>query len=289
MFDVEASFTRTHQLVDNVRCQMQRVRPPAIAGHFYPAEASVLQAQITQLLAAVPAARGRRHGNMIIVPHAGYEYSGQIAARAYAAISGNMNRIKKVLLIGPAHRKYITGVATSSFDVFATPLGHVELAYTDREFLIQQGLAKIDDEAHECEHALEVQLPFIQCLCENARLIPLVVGDASIAAVRAVLNPFWSDAEVLIVVSSDLSHFQNYTAAQRLDAATIDHITSEYELAQLDAAQACGYRVLNGALSIARERSQRVRLLAAANSADAGASRERVVGYASFVLDQART
>jgi MEMO1 family protein len=265
---------------------MDHLRPPAMAGSFYPADPDELRKLVCGYIAAWPAPSAVKPANAVVAPHAGYIYSGRVAAAAYAAIAPFATEFRKVVLIGPAHRVRLRGLAISSADAFLTPLGRVPLAVDDRDRLLEQPSITINDAAHEYEHSLEVHVPFLQVVCENFMLIPLVVGDASPAEVQAALEPFWDDARTLIVVSTDLSHFHDYDTAQRFDAETIRRML-ELDYPRIHGDNACGCRAVNGLLRLLREKSLRLRLLATANSGDTAGPRDRVVGYGSFIVDAA--
>jgi len=257
-------------------------RPAAVAGMFYPASASELRRQVDELLAGA-ASRGRAAApKVLIAPHAGYIYSGPVAASAYAQIAGRADRIRRVVLLGPAHRMPVRGLALPGVQRFATPLGEVEVdaeavaALRDLPQVVESSMA------HEAEHSLEVQLPFLQRLLGSFLLVPLAVGDATAGEVAEVLDRLWGGGETLIIVSSDLSHYLPYDAARRTDRATIDRLLALD--AQLDHAQACGATPINGLLLAARRRGLRAELLDLRNSGDTAGDRRRVVGYAAIAL-----
>ena len=256
-------------------------RPAAVAGYFYEADSKRLQDHVDQLLAAAPADSGGLPRGLI-VPHAGYVYSGSTAASAYRCLALDPGQVKRVLLLGPAHRVYVAGVAIPSTDRFATPLGEIELDREALDRLVQMPGVEVSDEAHRDEHSLEVQLPFLQTVLDRFRLVPVVVGGADAATVAAVIDVFGDDPATLVVVSSDLSHFLDYDAARRIDAHTceqiLDHATS------LRGDEACGARAINGLMASQFGRGRAVSLIHACNSGDTAGSRNRVVGYAAFAL-----
>src|SRR5688572_30719648 len=194
-----------------------RIRPAAVAGRFYPGDPSRLRTDISSMMAKAPASAASAP-KALIAPHAGYAYSGEVAARAFAAIKPHS--IERVVLIGPAHYVAFRGIAVPRADAFATPLGCVPVdrqglvTSADLPFVIQC------DEAHAPEHALEVELPFLQTILGSFTLVPLLIGEASPPEVGELLRRLWSGPETLIVVSSDLSHFHDYKTARRLDVAT---------------------------------------------------------------------
>src|SRR6266566_2684238 len=198
---------------------MVNVRMPAVAGTFYPAEAHALRQAIAHYLAQAPEVAGSAP-KAIIAPHAGYTYSGPIAATAYARLRQAVGTITRVVLLGPAHCVGFRGLALSSAEYFQTPLGKILLDVTAREALRSLPQVQTFDAAHAHEHSLEVHLPFLQEVLGEFTLMPLVVGEAEPAEVGEVLERLWGGAETLIVVSSDLSHYHDYASAQRIDRAT---------------------------------------------------------------------
>jgi len=263
---------------------MRAVRPPAMAGQFYPADPGELRQLIADYLDSWPPMNSCKPGNALIAPHAGYIYSGRVAAAAYAAIARSGSKFNKVVLIGPAHTRRVRGLALSSADAFRTPLGVVPLSADDHASLLQQSTISIDDRAHDAEHSLEVHLPFLQTVGKDFALVPMVVGDASPVEVQDALEPFWDEPDTLIVVSTDLSHFHDYADAKRLDALTVERIVGlDYQ--HIHAENACGYRPVNGLLRLLQEKSRRLSVLATANSGDSAGPRDRVVGYGSFIVN----
>lgn len=272
---------------------MSRIRPPAVAGSFYPAQAVPLQAQVDMLLAAVeprPSARSNRPIKALIVPHAGYVYSGPIAASAYALLRDRVNPIERVVMLGPAHRVPLRGLALPGCDAFASPLGEIQIDFEGVERV--RGLPQVIESAaaHAFEHALEVQLPFLQTVLSAFRLLPLVVGEASTDDVAEVLERVWGGTETLIVISSDLSHYLPYASACARDSASIAQVLRLDP--GLDHQQACGATPVNGLLCAARHHGLMPGLLDLRNSGDTAGDRSRVVGYAALSfsaqhLDQA--
>lgn len=260
----------------------RKLREPAVAGLFYPGEAEPLLTLLSQLMSGpvstpqVPKA--------IIVPHAGYVFSGSTAAAAYARITPARERIERVVLLGPAHRVRFQGIAAHSGDAFLTPLGEIAL---DRSVLRRLSdlspYIGVLDEAHNGEHSLEVQLPFLQYLLNDFHLVPLVVGDSPAEAIAAVLERLWGGAETLIVVSTDLSHYHDYATARRLDDHTVDNILHRRHEA-IGYQDACGRNPLIGLLELARRRDLRIELLGLCSSGDTAGDRRRVVGYGAFAL-----
>ena len=258
------------------------VRPPAVAGQFYSDDNHTLQRDIAQLLSHCDATRPAPKA--LIVPHAGYRYCGALAAKAYASLRKAAGIVRRVVLLGPSHRVALTGIAVPSVNAFRTPLGDVALECELLQALARERLACISDVPHQRDHALEVQLPFLQVQLGEFQLVPLAVGECAPHAVATVLERVWGDAETLIVVSTDLSHFKPSAAARIADRRTCEAITRAEGTLRPD--QACGCHALNGLLSIAASRSMRVELLGACNSGDVTGEQGRVVGYASFAIHE---
>lgn len=256
-------------------------RPAAVAGLFYPAAPEALHAAVRDFLDDAPA-DGDAPPKVLVVPHAGYIYSGSTAARGYAALRPVADRVRRVVLIGPAHRVAVRGVALPSATRFATPLGPVELDRAALDALADAPHVVVSDRAHAAEHALEVQLPFLQEVLDRFTVVPMVVGDATPEEVADVLERVWGGPETLIVVSSDLSHYLPYDTACRVDASTLVQVLALGPA--LDHEQACGATPLNALMLIARRYGLRPRLLAACNSGDTAGDRDRVVGYAALAF-----
>ena len=255
-------------------------RAAAVAGYFYEANPALLQRNVDELLGAGPTPAADLP-EALIVPHAGYIYSGSTAARAYRCLVADPDQFKRVLLIGPAHRVYVEGMAIPSVDYFATPLGEVKLDRAALDSITGLPAVQVSDEAHREEHSLEVQLPFLQTVLNEFTLIPVVVGGASPGEVAAVIDKL-DDTHTLIVISSDLSHFHSYSEAREIDAATCEHILAKST--GLRGEEACGARAINGLMASARARELGVSLLHACNSGDTAGTPNRVVGYAAFAL-----
>jgi AmmeMemoRadiSam system protein B len=260
---------------------MASTRPPAVAGTFYPADPHILAADVDALLAEAAADDAGPPPKALIVPHAGYVYSGPVAASGYARIRRARSRIRRVVLLGPVHRVPVHGLALSGADAFATPLGPVPVDRAACALL--RGLPQVVESpaAHRLEHSLEVHLPFLQRLLDDFTLVPLAVGDASPAQVAEVLDLLWGGEETLIVVSSDLSHYLPYADARAVDAQTADMI--EALAADISHAQACGGTPVNGLSLTARRRGLAIERVDLRNSGDTAGPRDRVVGYGAFV------
>ena len=261
---------------------MHQIRQPAVAGTFYPSASGTLARDVTALLAAAHPVPLGRLPKAIIVPHAGYVYSGAIAAAAYASLAAGRDQITRVVLLGPVHRVPVRGLALPGVDGFATPLGNIPIDQAAVELLNTMPQIVTSAAAHAWEHSLEVQLPFLQALLSNFSLIPLAVGDATPAEIAEVLDALWGGPETLIVISSDLSHFLPYASAQAVDRETAQRIL---ELrGPLSHEQACGGTPINGMLLAARRHHLQPLLLDLRNSGDTAGDKERVVGYASFAF-----
>jgi AmmeMemoRadiSam system protein B len=260
---------------------MSLSRSPAVAGLFYPGDPHVLKRTVDDYLAG--ASPDGEPPKALIVPHAGFVYSGPIAASAYATLVKARAIVRRVVLLGPAHRVHVRGLAASSADRFETPLGTVELdrAATDLALALPQ--VRVMDAAHAQEHSLEVQLPFLQEVLERFTLVPFVVGDTGPDEVAEVLDLLWGGPETLIVISSDLSHYHTYATARALDTATSAAIEA-LRPQDIGYEQACGRIPVNGLLAVARRRGLHARTLDLRNSGDTAGSRDQVVGYGAYAF-----
>lgn len=263
---------------------MRPVRAPAVAGSFYPASAAALQSQVAGLLASAALPGKGVRPKALIAPHAGYIYSGTTAASAYRLLAPFHDTYSRVVLLGPAHRVYVRGLALPSTDAFATPLGEVLLDRDALAAIARLPQVCVSDDAHADEHSLEVHLPFLQQTLDGFRLVPLAVGDANPEEVAEVLRLLWGDEATLIVVSSDLSHYLPYSQARAADDETARAILEM--TARIDHEQACGATPVNGLLLEARARGLQPALLDMRNSGDTAGDRKRVVGYASFAFSE---
>lgn len=256
------------------------IRPSAIAGTFYPYPKQVLENEVNAMLdLAKPEAR-TAPPKAIIVPHAGYIYSGPTAATAYARLAAGRETIRRVVLLGPVHRVPVRGLALPGVDAFETPLGQVELDQFAIASIADMPQVVTSAAAHAMEHSLEVQLPFLQTMLEDFKLLPLAVGDATPGEVAEVLDRLWGGPETLIVISSDLSHFLPYKMAQSVDQDSVESILDMR--GQLSHEQACGGTPINGFLLAAKRHMLRPQLLDLRNSGDTAGDKNRVVGYAAF-------
>ena len=257
---------------------MSSVRPPAVAGAFYPREPSALRDAVDRLLGEMPRDDGADVPRALIAPHAGYVYSGPVAASAFRRVAGA--GFTRVVVIGPSHFVPFRGIATPRALAFGTPLGEVPL---DRAALADLPSVVRADEPHRREHAIEVELPFLQRVLGGFALVPLVVGDTTEEEVAAALQPFADDPATLIVVSSDLSHFLDYEAARRRDRATAGAI-ERLESAAIGPYDACGWLPIQGWLALARRCSLGAQRLDLRNSGDTAGDRGSVVGYGAWAF-----
>lgn len=260
---------------------MRGVRPPAVAGMFYAAEPSRLRAVVNSLLA--PTRVVGPPPKALIVPHAGYVYSGPIAASGYAHLIAARAVIERVVVLGPAHYHRVRGFAVSRAIAFATPLGVVPVDRGTVERLLEQPGVRADEEAHRREHSIEVQLPFLQVVLSRFEVVPLLAGEATEAEVADVLEQIWGGPETAVVVSSDLSHYHAYA-----EACARDERTSQ-AIARLDpdgvgAHDACGHVCVRGLLALARRRRLGARILDLRNSGDTAGCRDEVVGYGAYAF-----
>jgi len=260
---------------------MTQVRPPSVAGTFYPASAASLKAMVESFIGQVrddaPAPKA------LIAPHAGYVYSGPIAGRAYALIRGSRSTLRRVVLIGPCHRTPIRGIAVTSAQAFRTPLGDVAVDLEAVQAALTLPQVGVSDAAHADEHSLEVQLPFLQSVLDDFAIVPLLTGLTDAGDVADVLEALWGGNETMIAVSTDLSHYLPYRAAAEQDARTAAAI----ETLQADGLghhDACGADGVRGLLLLARKRAMTVRRVDLRSSGDTAGPRDRVVGYGAFAV-----
>lgn len=261
-------------MLSKFQTEIRNVRRPAVAGHFYPADKVALLRQLETFFQALPDFPAEKPPKALIVPHAGYDYSGQVAAYAYALLQAFGGRWRKVVAISPAHTVSLHGLATDSHDHWESPLGTVEIC--------RDGFP-VDRSAHRQEHGLEVQVPFLQYTLDDFQLLPLVAGKTDpIAGADEVLSALSWDT--LLLISSDLSHFYNYQTAREIDLFTIEAIEQLDAEAMKSAGVACGKTPILIAMEIARRRGWDCRLLYYENSGDQTGDLTRVVGYASFAF-----
>ena len=261
---------------------MQTVRNPAVAGMFYPSNTVELKHQVSEFLhRAKPA---RHIPKAIIAPHAGYMYSGPIAGSAYASLQKIGGHFDRVILLGPCHREYVSGIAASTATAFNTPLGEVPLDQSGIRSVVEKfDFVDYSDRAHELEHSLEVQLPFLQSLLKEFSLLPFAVGGASPEQVETLLDELWLDPSQLVVVSSDLSHYLDYSSAQEIDSYTTQKI-EHLDPTGLSGEHACGQRPVCGLLRYASKHGLKCEVIDVRNSGDTAGTRDRVVGYGAYLF-----
>ena len=260
-----------------------RVRLPAVAGLFYPKDADGLRRTLRALLAAPSAPPANAHPpKAIVVPHAGYAYSGPVAAAAYRKLAGVSDAVRHVVLIGPSHRVRMRGLAMPSCDFLATPCGEVPVDEAGRRHLRELGLAGISDAPHAIEHSLEVQLPFLQAVLRDFDVLPIAIGQVPGGLVARALESVWGGPDTLIVVSSDLSHYHTHSEALELDGLTTRAILARRS--ELSDEQACGAEGINGLLEVARSKGLKVEVVDQRTSAETAGDASRVVGYGSYAL-----
>lgn len=261
---------------------MTAVRQPAVAGSFYPGDAQQL-AEMLRSFAPRQQVETDRWPKAIIAPHAGYMYSGPVAASVYDRLAPGEDQVSRVILIGPTHRVAFRGVAAPSVDAFASPLGEVPVDRAVIDRLASQDLVTIRDDAHAEEHGLEVHLPFLQSTLAAWSVVPLVVGDVRFSAVASILHETWGGPETLIVISSDLSHYYPYETARRMDTRTAEQIEA-LDPHAIGSTQACGRIGIQALLAVAAERGLRAERVDLRNSGDTAGPRDQVVGYGAFAF-----
>ncbi len=263
---------------------MTAIRQPAVAGSFYPGESSALSSAVEGFLDAAEIGDGPPP-KAIIAPHAGFVYSGAVAATAYARLKPVAEQIKRVVLLGPCHRVAVRGLALSGADAFMTPLGEIPIDKDAAAMIVDMPQVGVFDPTHEMEHSLEVHLPFLQILLGDFQLVPLVVGETPPAQVAEVLDALWGGPETLIVVSSDLSHYLDYESAQKIDAKTSRAIEN-LDPSGISRDDACGRFPVVGLLETAKRRGMTVETVDLRNSGDTAGSKDRVVGYGSWLFTE---
>lgn len=270
---------------------MPDIRPPAVAGMFYPADPAELAGEIQQFISRahffdlIP---GRHEKDAppkaLIVPHAGYIYSGPIAATAYATLRAVAHKIRRVVLLGPTHRVAVRGLALPGVDAFDTPLGRITTDQTAVNAILHLPQVVTSRAAHAHEHSLEVQLPFLQSVLDDFTLLPLAAGMATAQEVAEVLEALWGGDETLIVISSDLSHYLPYSTCQRVDRETVQSIVDLQQPIPHD--RACGGTPISGLMIAARHHHLSAHLLDLRNSGDTAGTQDEVVGYAAIAFTE---
>lgn len=256
-------------------------REPAVAGSFYSSDAEQLRQEVERLLSQADL-RSTIIPKVMIVPHAGYVYSGPVAASAYRLLQPVRKSIHRVALFGPAHRVYLDGLAIPASESFVTPLGPIPVDLAGVQQIGELPDVSVSDVAHAQEHSLEVQLPFLQMTLDAFRLIPVVVGRCASDRVARVIDTVWGGPETLIVISSDLSHYLPYKDARRVDAATDKRIRQK--AATLTGEEACGAYAVNGLMRAQHCKDMIVEKIDLRNSGDTAGDKSRVVGYGAYIL-----
>jgi AmmeMemoRadiSam system protein B len=262
---------------------MMHVRPAAVAGMFYPGSAAELSQTVDRFLKEAETTEPAPKA--MVAPHAGYIYSGPVAASAYARLRNAAEPITRVILLGPSHRVPFHGLAVPSADYFETPLGRVHLDRQAIDEVVKKGLVQEMDVAHAQEHSLEVHLPFLQKTVGEFDLVPIVVGEARPEETAAVIEALWGGPETLIVVSSDLSHYLDYASAKEIDAVT-SHAIETLHGEQIGYEQACGRMPIQGLLLEAKRHGLKGKTVDLRNSGDTAGPRDQVVGYGAYVFSQ---
>lgn len=257
-------------------------RRPAVAGLFYPDDPIELRAMVDHFLS--DAKTEAKVPKAIIAPHAGYIYSGPIAASAYARLKQARDSITRVVLIGPSHRVAFRGLAVTRTNYYTTPLGKVIIDRTAIESLMKLPFVEYIEQAHTHEHSLEVHLPFLQETLADFKLVPIVAGDASADQVSRALDLVWGGPETLIVISSDLSHYHDYLSAKKLDQQT-STLIEQMQYEKLSSEDACGKVPVSGLLKLLRQKSMSIKAVDLRNSGDTAGDKNRVVGYGAYVVD----
>ena len=258
------------------------IRPAAVAGMFYSADPNQLQSDVAHYLQLANSSSDFTP-KAIVAPHAGYIYSGPIAASAYKLLQPARHLIKQVILLGPSHRVAFRGIATPKADYFSTPLGNIKINRSLCRQLETLNFVHENAAAHAQEHSLEVQLPFLQSILDDFKLTPLVVGDCDAEDVAMLLDSIWGKGDTLVVISSDLSHYHNYPTAKQLDQKTslaIENCQPE----NISYEDACGRTPLNGLLTLAKQKHLSIETVDLRNSGDTAGDKDRVVGYGAYVV-----
>lgn len=258
---------------------MANIHEPVVAGAFYPGDSAVLKSTVEALLAV--GSENLPIPKAIIAPHAGYVYSGSIAASAFACLAKVKDQIDRVILFGPSHRYPVQGLAVHSADFFSTPLGEIPIDRKSLDRILQLPQVMQIDEAFAQEHSLEVELPFLQCILNKFQLVPIVVGMATDAQVAEVMEMLWDGPSTLIVISTDLSHYQSYAVARQLDQLTANAIVA-LQTESVSNELACGGTAVRGLLEVAKKKALTAKIIDLRNSGDTSGKMDQVVGYGAF-------
>lgn len=271
-----------HELAAHYTIQgdpMEKYRNPAVAGLFYPAGGAELNKAVSGYLSA----DYLKHANnpkIIIVPHAGYQYSASAAAQAYLPLKDHAAKIKTVILLGPSHHVALKGAALPSAEFFKTPLGKIPVNREIYKSLLKNKIFSVNSKAHQKEHSLEVQLPFLQKILGKFSIVPIVYGDVEPERLAAILKEYVKRSDVLLVVSADLSHYRDYGTAVAMDGQTAAKIAAGQ--ADIDYHHSCGAAGINAALLLSKHLYLKPKVLALINSGDTGNDKTQVVGYGAW-------
>ena len=256
-----------------------------VAGSFYPADRKVLEKMLADFFKLASKYAALPTPKAIIAPHAGYIYSGPIAASAYACLKNVAGKIKQVVILAPSHRYYFTGIAATGADIYETPLGQIQIDKATSEKLVASfPQVSFVENAFSTEHSLEVHLPFLQTVLSDFKLLPLIVGQTSVIEIAEVIENLWDDEKTLIIVSSDLSHYHDYETAKKLDSITANAICRLDEN-KITGENACGYLPIRGLLAVAKKENLQVKIVDLRNSGDTSGEKDAVVGYGAFHLN----
>lgn len=265
------------------------IRKMAVAGRFYPSaepELTALFQQWRQRREEIATAIGQPP-RALILPHAGYAYSGEAAYKGLQLWRAASDKIHTVVVMGPAHRMAFEGIATLSVDAVETPLGQLRLDIDLRNKLLQGGYQLgVSDVANAQEHSLEVHFPMIKSILPQAKVLPLLNGSVAASEVADLLSTLWSDPHVYFVISSDLSHFHSYEQAQKIDRETAQMIR-QFDGRFLDGQRACGYKGIQGLLGLKSRYDLSIEQLQLLNSGDTAGDKQRVVGYGAWSMYEA--
>ncbi len=262
----------------------QKIRPAAVAGMFYPSHPATLEEMFSDWMAEGPTLTPEElaHLKAVIVPHAGYVYSGEVAAKAYEQLSTLKDQIDTVVIFGPAHRFYFEGIATISAEAVETPLGELPVDTQLRNELVGMfDKVGFSDEVNVPEHSIEVQFPFIKKVLPDVKVLPLLIGDVDTETVAQVMETLWHRPRTLIVISSDLSHYHPYAEAKEIDEQTAEWIEHR-QPEKLNGERACGYKGIQGILSLPEKFN--IKRLDFKNSGDTAGDKDRVVGYGAWAI-----
>ena len=262
---------------------MDAVREPVLLDQFYPADSEILKEAVTGFVHSAESSAERLVPKAVIAPHAGYVYSGPVAGSAYAYVANGKSYFSRVIIIGPSHRSYFTGLALPKTKAFKTPLGEIAVDGNAVSELQHLPFVKVMNEPHELEHCIEVQLPFLQLVLDSFSIVPLLAGEVSPEEICAAISVLMKKPGTLLVVSSDLSHYHSYREAKEIDAETVKCIEALSDK-KISPDCACGHQPIRGLLQYARKEGLQVKAVHVANSFDTSGMSGRVVGYGSFVV-----